>query len=735
MFEQAAASGVPTRGGLLRVATNSELNAAEEQAAATRESNAQAALKLGEQATTDLASYVTRQFEAMRRHRQSGTGWNDRLTDAMRMFSGEYDPETLAEIRKFGGSEIYARLVAVKCRGATALMRDIYLGPERSWGLKPTPDPTLPDDIKTAIDGLIETEVATASIGGEAITEEAITARRVMLLKAARDAAIRRAAEESKQAQRKLDDLLTEGGFYTALAEFLVDLPLFPFAVLKGPEVRIVPRVKWVNRKAVVENVPRMFWKRVSPFDFWFTPGVGDIAQAETAERIRSVRSDLNALLDLPGYDSVAIRKVLDDYGVTGYVLTHDTIDSQRADSERRENPAMNESGIIEGIEFHGSIQGKLLKEWGVKNVRDEMKDYMATVIMYGRHVIKAVLSPSPRKRHPYFITSFEKVPGTVVGNALPDSLSDIQDVCNATLRAMVNNLSLASGPQVVVDDDCVEPGVDSDYLYPWKRWHVNRPPGSNIADPVKFSQPAMHAQELLGIYEKFTQIADEVSAIPRYITGSERMGGAGRTASGLAMLMGNASKILQTVAANIDRDVFEPLLQMLYDIVMLTAPNDGEPGALRGDESIEVRGVTVAIQRETERQRQQEFLNNTNNPVDLTIMGPRGRAKVLRAVSSGLGMDGDDIVPSDDELQAREKEQQAQAMAMQMQQMGAPGGATPGAPGSPAQPGMPGASSQEAPQPAQPPAASMIPGQQPKPRAIQGPRVNLSGEAPAGGM
>ena len=40
-------------------------------------------------------------------------------------------------------------------------------------------------------------------------------------------------------AEDKLEQFLAEGGFYTALAEFLVDLPLFPYAVIKGPTVRI----------------------------------------------------------------------------------------------------------------------------------------------------------------------------------------------------------------------------------------------------------------------------------------------------------------------------------------------------------------------------------------------------------------------------------------------------------------------------------------------------------------
>ena len=102
-------------------------------------------------------------------------------------------------------------------------------------------------------------------------------------------------------------------------------------------------------------------------------------------------------------------------------------------------------------------------------------------------------------------------------------------------------------------------------------------------------------------------------------------------------MLMGNASKILQTVAANIDRDVIDPALSGLYDMIMLT----DQSGLLTGDESVRVMGVTVAIQRETERARQIEFLQVTANPIDIGIMGPEGRAQVLRNVSEGIGMEG----------------------------------------------------------------------------------------------
>ena len=72
----------------------------------------------------------------------------------------------------------------------------------------------------------------------------------------------------------------------------------------------------------------------------------------------------------------------------------------------------------------------------------------------------------------------------------------------------------------------------------------------------------------------------------------------------------------------------------------------------MRGDETVAVEGVSVAAQRETERMRQLEFLQLTNNPVDLQITGVPGRAEVLREVAHGMGLKSDIIVPTDNQLE-----------------------------------------------------------------------------------
>jgi hypothetical protein len=489
-----------------------------------------------------------------------------------------------------------------------------------------------------------------------------------MLRKAAEKAAKKQAQEETDRAATQVDDILTEGNFYDAFAEFLIDLPIFPFACIKGPVVRREPQLKWVDGQAKMEQIPKMFWYRVSPFDLYWSPGAANVWQAEFVERIRLTRADLLAVRGLPGYNDDAINEVLTRYHDHGFREWWDVTDAERARLENREEWARTNVGLIDTAEFHGSVSGQTLRDWGMTetDVPDPIQEYRVQAWMIDRFVIKAQINPSPRQRAPYYISNFEKIPGTMAGYGLHDLLEDIQSVGNASIRSLVNNLSIASGPQVVINDQVLQPGED-DNMYPWKRWHVSFDPMiTGTSKPIDFFQPNSNTQELMAVYEKFSSMADDVSAIPRYMTGNEKVGGAGRTASGLAMLMGNAAKTLQNVAASIDRDVMRPMLEALYDMIMLTMP-----GFFRGDESIVVKGVNYAVKREQDRMRQLEFLQLTGNPMDMQIVGMEGRANVIRSVASNLGLDHEKVVPDDETLRAQAQAAQQQAAAQQQQGTG----------------------------------------------------------------
>lgn len=650
--------------GVIQVIPPAQLEQQLSDAAAAKASAANAAQQTSQPQYPELAGYVKGQFEIFRNHRNTVAGWSNRMLAALRSFNGQYDPTKLVEITKWGGSTAYARLTAQKCRAASSLLRDIYLGQDIPWSLQPPKNPEIPQDVLQKIDQLIQQEAQqVAQQLGQPPSPSDLAERKRHLLEQAEDAAKRKATQQARDSGDKIQDILNDGGYYHALAEFLVDLPIFPFACIKGPVVKVIPTVVWPPGGGApqVKQTPKLTWNRVSPFDLWFTPGVADIENANVIEKLRVTRAELNDLLDLPGYNQSEIRAVLDEYGRGGLYDNWDTTDAERSVLENRENPAWNRSGMISMMEFNGNVQGRILQDYGMP-VQDELRDYHVQVWVIGSHVIKCHLSPSPRQRHPYFITSFEKVPGTPIGNGLTDLLADLQESANATLRSLINNISIASGPQVVINDDMLAPEENGEDLYPWKRWHTKSDPmTSSGKQPISFFMPAMNAQAMMEVFDKFVSIADDVSAIPKYV-GGQSGGGAGRTASGLAMLMGNASKILQTVSANIDRDVIEGSMMQLQDLLLLT----DKSGLLTGEERLTVQGVNVAIQRETLRQRQIEFLTATNNPTDQKIMGIKGRAVVLRSVSTTIGMPGEEIVPSEDQIEKMAQDEQKQAASGQ---------------------------------------------------------------------
>jgi hypothetical protein len=111
-----------------------------------------------EQDPTQLIGYIKGQFEIFRNHRNTASGWSDRLLNALRTSKGQYDAQKLNEIRRFGGSDVFIRMIAQKNRAASSLLRDIYLGADIPWTIRPSSNPDIPPEILQSIDQLMQAE-------------------------------------------------------------------------------------------------------------------------------------------------------------------------------------------------------------------------------------------------------------------------------------------------------------------------------------------------------------------------------------------------------------------------------------------------------------------------------------------------------------------------------------------------------------------------------------------------
>jgi hypothetical protein len=176
-----------------------------------------------------------------------------------------------------------------------------------------------------------------------------------------------------------------------------------------------------------------------------------------------------------------------------------------------------------------------------------------------------------------------------------------------------------------------------------------------------------MNDGPLLNVFQFCMKQADEVTGIPNYVYGGQASGGAGRTASGLSMLMDNAAKGIKSAISSVDI-VVSSIVQRLYVHNMLYDPDM----SCKGDFKVVAKGAMGLVAKEQLQMRRNEFLQATANPVDLQIVGPKGRAYLLREVAASLQMDTDKLVPTTEMLEFKEEqmqEMQAQQMAQQQQQ------------------------------------------------------------------
>jgi hypothetical protein len=613
-----------------------------------------------------LASHVHKRWEVMRDHHQDNL--EERLAQCVRARNMEYEPAKLAEIQEQGGSEIFMGIVSAKCRTATAWLRDTLLGTgaDKPWSLSATPIPEVPPDITQAMQNIMQQNLMQYyDAGGEPPDEAELK----QLASGMKDTAMRsmkfEAEKRVERMETKMEDQMLEGGFTKALFEFTNDIATFPYAILKGPIPRKRKAMKYVEGGLGVVDVLRDEWERVDPFKFYWMPWGDDIHSMPVAELHHLTRDDVENMLGVEGYDEDAVRSILSDFGSGGFSwLDHN--DDLMEDATGQDFDEAN-TDLVAAIQLWDTIPGDVLLEWGLDEaeVEDPHKSYPCEVWMIDNIVVRAVLNYDPLGRKPYYMTSFEKVPGRIDGNGVADLCMDAQNMCNAAARALANNMGISSGPQVGVNISRLPNGEDITQMYPWKIWQFKQSDYQDSTPPMTFFQPNSNAAELMGVFDRFMAISDEVSGIPRYMTG-QHVPGAGRTSSGLSMLMSNAGKSIKQVISNIDHDVMRPMLERQYQR-NLRYSDDPD---LIGDVQIVATGAMSLVVKEAEAVRKTDFLRLIlESPVAQQIVGLPGTAELLRDLAGNLNTNVDRLVPSREDVQKQQELAQQQAMMMQEMQ------------------------------------------------------------------
>jgi len=592
--------------------------------------------------TDNLSAYLRRAWEDAKKEKRDV---ENQILDNMRAIKGEYSLKKLAEINTLGGSTIYMMLTETKTRHCEAWVKDILFQPNNiPWDIEPTPLPDLPGDLENTIienfmSQTVDAVITMAMQTGAPVDQNLLSQRlkaAIPEIKAGALYAVKKYAKEKAEEMRdKMNDQLVEGGWYDTIDEIIPDA-ICKTGILKGPTLRLENQRKVDiddagNPELSVEEVKIPTYERRPPLDIYPGPGATGFDNAYLFDKLAYSPYQIQGFIGLPGFKEPEIRAVLKECE-GGALREWTSIETERAEVEEKPVEMIRDWEEVDVLEFWGPVQGKTLHEWDAdlkKKAPDADKFYQINAFLCGNHVIKAILNPDPMGKKPYSKVSFIEKSGSFWGVGLPEVIADIQAACNACARALVNNVGMASGPQVVINEEMLADFEKGEFV-PWKRWWVNdgdaSTPGKKAID---FYQPTLIAQQLISVFEFFMKQADESSGVPAYAHGDVQVGGAGNTASGLSMLMTQAARGIKLFIKNIDRKTIEDSIRRQYYWNMERKKFAG----LVGDQKIVAKGSVSLIAKEQQANRMTELLSITTQTQTLKPEETRNLVKkVFRA-------------------------------------------------------------------------------------------------------
>lgn len=563
--------------------------------------------------------------------------------------------------------------------------------------LEPTPEPEIPEEMADDIIRKLTDEVMAAGEEVAQLQQRTVEQAQMMgiapsqlteddlpsldsekVLEMVREAKIKAryevkqwAKEQALLAQRAIYDKTAEGGYRTAILEFADDFALYPFACIHGPYPTVSNVTKWRKNKFVEEKEITWSFERVSPFDLFWTDDSRD-TQSGTAVFIRKLvpYTFLYDALQLAkqdedsGYFADALQDLIDLTKEAS--LPKNWTDFHSGNPEIKLKPVMWTAGdSIEIVIRYGRFRGWELKEMGFHKLEDDMA-YETKVVMCGGEVIQAQLNKNPgNRKRPVFTANFERRNGSIAGIGLGQRLLGLHNAFRAVMHLAMFNLGLSSEPitevefhRIVqympedwIDDPVVSPGMvipaDGDRM-------------GNGSRAIKFTQVPTTTQQALSMAQYIFDLSHTLSNIPAALHGQPVGSGANRTVRGLLTLQGNTLKPIHSALMNLDMDLIEPMVTMMYMLLVMY----DEDFDFTGDCKVVAKGAASMVQREMDKQAAMENLQI------LGQMGQQVNPELLnRAMQSLLELSGI-LEPGEDAINkqsmpAMPPEMMAQAQAM----------------------------------------------------------------------
>lgn len=441
---------------------------------------------------------------------------------------------------------------------------------------------------------------------------------------------IRPAEEAAKKMNRKIHDQLGETKAETHIRNLAFECVTFGTGILKGPFHLEKEYPQWDENGQYTPRkklVPKLEY--VSLWDYYPDPdGVCMETCDWSVQRRKMTRSDLRNLKKRPMFRVSAINELLlESPNWTYQPWEHSLNDSSEQTVYNR----------YEVLEYWGVISYEDLEEADIDIPpgMEEHDEYQVNVWVSGDKLLRVVFNPFTPVRQPYMRVPFELNPYNFFGIGLAENMEDSQTVMNGFIRMAIDNAALSGNMMLEVSEDNLVPGQDMK-VYPGKIW---RRSGGAPGQAIFGTKWPNTTNENMQVFDKFRQLADEVTGVPSFSHGQTGVTGTGRTAAGMSMLMGASQVNIKTVVKNFDDYLLRPLGEALFAFNM----QFDFDASIKGDLSVKARGVAALMQQEVRSQRLlQLFQLASSNPVSLQRTD---WVYLLQEISKMLDLDPDRTV------------------------------------------------------------------------------------------
>ncbi len=559
----------------------------------------------------------------------------------LRQYRGIYEPEVEALIGA-NRSKAYVRKTRVKVKTVDARMIELLFpgNSERNFQITPTKVPSVGDEVKQQI-----AQMLAAKLQRMPDESEVLQGIRTVV------------GEAAKAMADTIDDQLIEARYKAVAKQVIHSGNLYGTGILKAPLVERKVRHRYIQQgnqwvaKAETYTVP---FVDVTPI--WnFYP---DMAATTIAECRYCYERHI---MTLAGMHKLAERKSFDSAKIIAYVEAHPDGDAEKRhfDAELKqigERAAVQDMqcGQYEPIERWGWLSGKTLKDHGLKVPDDRLHESFFSNVWFlpNGDVIRAVLQPIDGVTWPYHLYHFDKDETSLFCEGLAAIMRDDQTMLNAGVRMILDNAALSSGVMFEANMKLLRMTAENvQDIFPFKVWPRS---GEDPASPaVRTIDIPSHLPELSAIVDRFENNADEVTAIPRYMSGENQQQGAAGTASGMSMLMGAASVVMKDQVTSYDEGVTKPFIEALYRWNMQFNRNP----AIKGDFDVNATGTSSMVAKEVRAQQLDAFSQLASNPLDAPYI-KRDRLLRQRADAHELA----DVVKTEEEVAAEMQDPMAQA-------------------------------------------------------------------------